>query len=85
MKNETSTNGLKDFEEQKVNMSDADVMRYWLRKVHRGDAAETINRMPVESVEVVVTPPPYNIRNPTGNGLEDACGGKWPKVALIEG
>lgn len=41
--------------------------------------------MPAESVKVVVTSPPYNIRNSTGNGLKDGRGGKWANAALIGG
>ncbi|MCY4152756.1 MAG: hypothetical protein OXE94_11050 [Aestuariivita sp.] len=45
--------------------------------VHPGDAVATLNRMPVESVDAVVTSPPYTIKNLTGNGLKDGRGGKW--------
>ena len=41
--------------------------------------------MPAESVRLVVTSPPYNIKNSTGNGLKNGSGGKWPKAALIDG
>ena len=61
------------------------IMKQWLGKVHQGDAAETMNKMPAESIDVVVTSPPYNIKNSTGNGLKNGSGGKWPKAALIEG
>ncbi len=41
--------------------------------------------LPDESVRLVVTSPPYNIKNSTGNGLRNGSGGKWPKAALIDG
>lgn len=41
--------------------------------------------MPPETVRLVVTSPPYNIKNSTGNGLKNGSGGKWPKAALISG
>lgn len=41
--------------------------------------------MAAESVRLVVTSPPYNIKNSTGNGLKDGRGGKWPQAALLEG
>ena len=41
--------------------------------------------MPVGSIDVIVTSPPYNIKNSTGNGLKNGSGGKWPQAALIEG
>jgi len=42
-------------------------------------------RLPEKSVRLVVTSPPYNVKNSTGNGLKNGSGGKWPKAALIEG
>ena len=57
----------------------------WLGKVHCADAIEFLNRLPVNAADVVVTSPPYNIKNSTGNGLKNGKGGKWPKAGLIEG
>ncbi|MDP6190727.1 MAG: site-specific DNA-methyltransferase, partial [Gammaproteobacteria bacterium] len=37
------------------------------------------------SIKVIVTSPPYNIKNSTGNGLKDGRGGKWSKAALQQG
>ena len=44
-----------------------------------------MNSMQEESVKVIVTSPPYNIKNSTGNGLKDGRGGKWENAALKEG
>lgn len=41
--------------------------------------------MPEESIDVVVTSPPYNLRNSTGNGMKDGRGGKWKNAELING
>lgn len=49
----------------------------WLGKVHCGDAVTVLDAMPVGSVDLVVTSPPYNIKNSTGNGLKNGKGGKW--------
>ena len=57
----------------------------WLNTIHHGDCIRLMQAMPVESVDVVVTSPPYNIRNSTGNGLKNGNGGKWPNAKLIEG
>lgn len=57
----------------------------WLGKVHQGDCVELMNRMPASSVDLIVTSPPYNLRNSTGNGLWDARGGKWENAALLQG
>ena len=57
----------------------------WLNKVHTGDCIELMGKMPVGSVDLIVTSPPYNIKNSTGNGLKDGRGGKWATAGLIEG
>lgn len=57
----------------------------WVNRVHCADCIELMNNMPKESVACIVTSPPYNIKNSTGNGLKNGSGGKWPKAALIKG
>ena len=44
-----------------------------------------MSKMPDESIRLIVTSPPYNIRNSTGNGLKDGRGGKWANAELISG
>ncbi len=56
-----------------------------LNKIHCGDSIELMNKMPAESIDLIVTSPPYNLRNSTGNGLKDGRGGKWSNARLIEG
>jgi len=41
--------------------------------------------MPAESIDLIVTSPPYNIKNSTGNGLKCGRGGKWANAALLKG
>ena len=41
--------------------------------------------MPPAAVDLIVTSPPYNIKNSTGNGLKCGRGGKWPQAELING
>jgi modification methylase len=53
--------------------------------VYHGDCIEIMNKMDAESIKVIVTSPPYNIRNSTGNGLKDGRGGKWKNAALQNG
>ena len=60
-------------------------MEPWLNKVHHGDCLELMGKLPVASVDVIVTSPPYNIKNSTGNGLKNGSGGKWPQAKLIDG
>ena len=57
----------------------------FLNRIHTGDAATVMRTMPSESVGLVVTSPPYKLKNSTGNGMKDGRGGKWSGAALIEG
>ncbi len=57
----------------------------WLGQVHQGDCIGLMNQMPAASVDLIVTSPPYNIKNSTGNGLKNGSGGKWPQAELIKG
>lgn len=49
------------------------------------DCLEGMRRLPDASVDLVVTSPPYNLKNSTGNGMKDGRGGKWSNAALING
>ena len=44
-----------------------------------------MKQIPAGGVDLVVTSPPYNIKNSTGNGLKDGRGGKWANAALQKG
>ena len=57
----------------------------WLGQIHHGDCVEVMKKLPTGSVGLVVTSPPYNIKNSTGNGLKDGRGGKWANAALVDG
>lgn len=57
----------------------------FVNKIHLGDAVKLMKRIPDESIGLVVTSPPYNLKNSTGNGMKDGRGGKWSSAALIEG
>jgi modification methylase len=61
------------------------LMSRWVNQIHCGDCIELMKKMPVGSVDLVVTSPPYNLRNSTGNGLKNGSGGKWPSAALLKG
>lgn len=63
----------------------ADSLERWLNTVHVGDCLDIMRRMPHESVKAVITSPPYNIKNSTGNGLNNGRGGKWPNAGLLQG
>lgn len=50
-----------------------------------GDCLDIMKKFPNDSIGVVVTSPPYNLKNSTGNGMKDGRGGKWKNAKLIDG
>ena len=54
-------------------------------KLYCGDCIEFMRGLPAESIDLVVTSPPYNLRNSTGNGMKDGRGGKWSNAGLLNG
>ena len=56
-----------------------------LNKVTVGDCVDLMDRLPAGCVDLIVTSPPYNIKNSTGNGLKCRNRGKWPQAALVNG
>ena len=50
-----------------------------------GDCLEVMARLPDSCFRAVVTSPPYNLRNSSGNGMRDGRGGKWEQAALLQG
>lgn len=50
-----------------------------------GDALQEMKKFPDGSFDLVITSPPYNIKNSTGNGMKNGSGGKWSNAALING
>lgn len=57
----------------------------FLDKFTCGDALTTLKQIPDQSIDLVVTSPPYNLKNSTGNGMKDGRGGKWKNAALVNG
>lgn len=62
-----------------------DQLEQWLDKIICGDTVETMRKIPDESVDVVVTSPPYNLRNSTGNGIKSPGGKMWSTPKLEDG
>lgn len=50
-----------------------------------GDCLDVMSQMPNGCMDLVVTSPPYNLKNSSGNGMKDGRGGKWKNAALING
>lgn len=66
-------------------MSSQAALEPFLDKIICGDALEEMKKIPDSSVDLVVTSPPYNLKNSTGNGMKDGRGGKWANAALVNG
>jgi modification methylase len=58
----------------------------YLNKIICGDCIATMKEMPSNTIDLIVTSPPYNLKNSTGNGMK-ACttSGKWAGAALQNG
>lgn len=56
-----------------------------LGKFVNEDCILGMSQLAPESIRMVVTSPPYNLKNSTGNGMKDGRGGKWSNAALING
>ena len=66
-------------------MSDINFKKYFLNKIICGDAVAEMKKMPDGAVDLVVTSPPYNLKNSTGNGMKNGSKGKWANAALQNG
>lgn len=58
-------------------------MEIALNKLILGDCLEEMRKLPSGSFDLVVTSPPYNLKNSTGNGMKDGRGGKWKNAELV--
>jgi modification methylase len=61
------------------------MMEEYLNKIICGDSLTFMRQMPDCCLDLVVTSPPYNLKNSTGNGMKDGRGGKWAGAALVNG
>ncbi|MEK7501944.1 MAG: site-specific DNA-methyltransferase [Patescibacteria group bacterium] len=57
----------------------------FINKIICGDTIKVMHQMPNQSVDLIITSPPYNLKNSTGNGMKDGRGGKWANAALQNG
>src|SRR5579863_5313718 len=57
----------------------------FINKIICGDVIDVLAKIPDGAVDLVVTSPPYNLKNSTGNGMKDGRGGKWANAALQKG
>lgn len=57
-----------------------------LNSIINGDCLEVMKKMPDKSIDVIITSPPYNLLNSTGNGLKKNTNcGKWKNAAIKDG
>jgi site-specific DNA-methyltransferase (adenine-specific) len=57
-----------------------------VNKVHCGDCIQSMDKMQAGSVGLIVTSPPYNLRNSTGNGMKaPSYGAMWETPKLLDG
>ncbi|HET9721737.1 MAG TPA: site-specific DNA-methyltransferase [Candidatus Saccharimonadales bacterium] len=70
---------------QKNVLKEKDNLKKFRNRIICGNAVDIMKSMPENSVDLIVTSPPYNLKNSTGNGMKDGRGGKWSKAALING
>lgn len=57
-----------------------------LNGIIHGDCLEVMRSLPDKCVDVVITSPPYNLLNSTGNGLKkNTHTGKWKNAAIKNG
>lgn len=66
-------------------MAKNDFKKQYLNKIICGDTLQVMSKMPDCLVDLIITSPPYNIKNSTGNGLKDGRGGKWANAKLQNG
>lgn len=57
----------------------------YINKIINGDSLTIMREMPDKCLDLVITSPPYNLKNSTGNGMKDGRGGKWASAALVNG
>lgn len=63
-----------------LNLEDA------LNHIIHGDCLQVMKSLPEKSIDVIITSPPYNLLNSTGNGLKiNTKTGKWKNAAIKEG
>lgn len=59
-----------------------DQLSGWRNRIIHGDAVAEMQQMPSDSVDLVVTSPPYNVRNSSGNGMTVGSG-KWTRGQMV--
>ncbi len=70
----------RDIDTESINVS-----RY-VNCIIQGDCLEIMRKMPDKSIDIIITSPPYNLLNSTGNGLKKNTNcGKWKNAEIKNG
>jgi len=56
----------------------------FLNQIITGDAVQVMRKLPDASVDLIITSPPYNLKNSTGNGMKYSSGGKCGDYCSLE-
>lgn len=63
-----------------------ELLNTYINQIICGDCLENMRKLPSNSIDLVVTSPPYNLKNSTGNGMKaNTTSGKWAGNALQNG
>jgi len=65
--------------------TETDMLADARNRIMCGDVLTLMQTIPDKSINLIVTSPPYNIKNSTGNGMKDGRGGKWKSAELMNG
>lgn len=67
------------------DFSPIDIKQY-LDSIIHGDCLNVMRSIPSKSIDIIITSPPYNLLNSTGNGLKKNTNcGKWKNAAIKDG
>ncbi|MGN1409039.1 MAG: DNA-methyltransferase [Eubacteriales bacterium] len=67
-------------------INNIDNIENYYNKIIHGDCLSVMQKMPSKSIDIIITSPPYNLLNSTGNGLKKNTNcGKWKNAAIKHG
>lgn len=62
------------------------ILDRYINKISCGDSIDLMGKLPSRSIDLIITSPPYNLKNSTGNGMShNTKTGKWAGAALQNG
>jgi site-specific DNA-methyltransferase (adenine-specific) len=62
------------------------IIEDYTNKIICGDTLNVMRQMPDASIDLIVTSPPYNLKNSTGNGMKAGTkSGRWANNPLQNG